>query len=866
MNFRSGRIILLWGALCVSSTLAGAAPLETALQRNNGGTELRVHSRVPLPVSSMAVEYTIFRSTDMNVWEPVGPPISGSPGLSDELLRVAVPGGGDRAFYKVLASPKPTSAKVSGDAIYGFGTEFSRAIQALGQIPLDQFSAMYPPPGDYLKDLTFVPTEAQYWTSLIAHPDFQLNADELAILQTNAFVVSQRLGNHSFGRAFYKVYSADLPVYLSCDAVLHAWHRSYVSMLEEVEEASLAPLLDHVLSGMSSSLSFVWQESGGPLRDGLLDADYFIAVARSLLAGAPDYGSLGQSARVSSTLEAINARQTQEFMLFGTIRTVDFSQFTVRGHYETSKTLSNYFQAMMWCGVTDFQFTGSTNDNSLRELAGTVALHFLLERSSQYSNWQTMDNAIRTFVGPPDSMTFAQLSGLLAAANIWQPSQVSTADALHRLHEKIMSGQIGVQNIQGGVFWSPLTGEQIKLPRSFAVMPRRFTLDGWATGQSVYDRIIWDEDGIPGAEDKVMRRVPSALDAAFAVLGNNATTPLITARIADTSGHPWRDGYPYQHNLAAVRQVVDAQQAAAWNISMYNEWLACLRELSTPTTAAQFPDAMRTPAWAMKTLNTQLGSWTQLRHDTVLYAKQPYTGNVLCSYPHGFIEPRVAFWERMRSMAINAKTLLANLPNTGVFVINVDSYHPVTNTLASINNYRQTFLDNFASRMATLRDISAKQLARQTLTSNEVYFIQSLIDTPTGYSQAPQFSGWYPGLFYMTVRAKLSGVYSASDMWDPVVTDVHTDPEDIMTGDPGSILHEGVGNPAMAIVSVNWAPGDACVYAGPVFTHYEFELGPTTRKTDSQWKLDLRAGKAPPIPDWTRSYQVPGNITYPYGF
>jgi len=55
-----------------------------------------------------------------------------------------------------------------------------------------------------------------------------------------------------------------------------------------------------------------------------------------------------------------------------------------------------------------------------------------------------------------------------------------------------------------------------------------------------------------------------------------------------------------------------------------------------------------------------------------------------------------------------------------------------------------------------------------------------------------------------------------------------------------------------------WAP-----IAGPVLSHYEFELGPTTRQTDSQWKSDIRAGILPPHPDWTRGYLVPGSYSVP---
>ena len=58
--------------------------------------------------------------------------------------------------------------------------------------------------------------------------------------------------------------------------------------------------------------------------------------------------------------------------------------------------------------------------------------------------------------------------------------------------------------------------------------------------------------------------------------------------------------------------------------------------------------------------------------------------------------------------------------------------------------------------------------------------------------------------------------------------------------------------------------GQAAVYAGPVLSHYEFEFGPTTRKTDSDWKADLRAQNLPEQPEWTRGYLVPGPYAIPF--
>jgi len=848
-----------------ASNQASAAD-QIVLQFNSTGDQgaVGLHSTLDLPVSSQYPEYTILRSTNMQTWESVAGPVSGGVGVSDELLRCAVPLAGQQAFYRVVANVKtasPDSTRL-GDAIYGYGTEFGRQIQQVGQLPLADFVSRYTPTNQYLPAITFDPTTVEYWNPFNLH--FPLDTNELAIFQTNGFVASGRLGTYSFADSFYKVFTADLPVYFSCDAALHAWHRSYGAMLEELEETYLAPNLQSVIEGMQDQ---VYLPSGTALANGYRDADYFLAVAHSLVTGTSDYGWLGQDAQIQATLTAIsNLQPATVISLFGTNRLVDCSQFTVRGHYATSQRLQRYFRAMMWCGLIDFRFTGATNDNSLRELSGAVAMHLLLKNSGQFADWQNMDNVVQMFVGLPDSMNFAQLSDLMTAANIQSPSSLPTTASLVNLQNRIMTGQIGAQNIQNGYFFSPLSRQQIKLPRSFTVLGQRFVPDAWAMNQCVFDRIIWDTNGIPGNEDKVMRRVPSALDIAFAVLGNDQTVPQIAARIANTNDHIWRDGHPYQHNLAAVRRVMDAQSASAWTNNIYQSWLGCLRELSTPTTGPEFPDAMRTPAWAMKTLNTQLASWTQLRHDTVLYVKQPYTGMVLCSYPDGFIEPRVSFWEHMRDMALRTKALMATLPNTGQFVFEPnESYDTAfTNSIGTIYTNRLQFLDNFAAQMTTLRDISVKELGRQPLNTNEIFFIQSLIENPYQYGSVRSYSGWYPHIFYYNARAQRS-LISPCDFWDALVTDVQTDPTDPVVGDPGSVLHEGVGNIHLLAIAVNWGTNDAAVYAGPVMSHYEFELGPAMRETDSQWKTDLHNGIQPTQPDWTHGYLVPGTFTFPYG-
>src|ERR1043165_5486301 len=249
------------------------------------------------------------------------------------------------------------------DDSLGYTAFFKGELQKLGQISPEEFARRYPSSATYLDKLSWDPTSATFWADFNRDPkeprqtqrsgtfDFRLNATELAKFKQNGFVVSERLGADNFAEVFYRIYSRDLPVFVSTDALLHAWHRSYDGMLEDLEETYLATSLDEILTAMAQNIPAAEKEYGnGLMGDSLKDADYFLAVARSLLADKQVPTTLNQEGRVAETLRAVEGQRLHKFILFGRQRDMDFSQFKVRGHYENSALLKQYFKAMMWCG------------------------------------------------------------------------------------------------------------------------------------------------------------------------------------------------------------------------------------------------------------------------------------------------------------------------------------------------------------------------------------------------------------------------------------------------------------------------------------------------------------------------------------
>ena len=915
-------------ALLVSFPARAVEPTPLSLNRTGPDLKLSWPATQPQPTGSVRRPYfELQRSSDLTRWQPFGERQRATLAAPGDLLSVIDHNSAAAGFFRLLTLEPNTVARLGsgGAEVFGYGAAFDDELKQIGQISPDEFAAKFPNPATYLPKLTWDPTTAQFWGEFNADIDAvnkgkeqghggyrsfdtRLNPPELAVFKTNGFVVSERLGSPSFGRTFYDLWHNDLPVFISTDALLQAWHRTYDAMLQEVEETYLFNSVGTLLDGMAAQVATADATAGpGVLHDSLRDADWFLAVARSLLAGTnqpPAASVLGQNARVAATLADIHEEQLKpvdDFM--GFCRMVDFSQFKIRGHYTRSERLSRYFQCVMWLGRIDIpvaggpfeRCSGDLRQASPRELGTAIVFWHLLRQSGKFQTWADMEKVITAFVGWTDSLNFGQLNGLLAGAGIRTLADVPDVATLKRLQADLVRGELGVQNIRSDWFSQPLSGpERSGLPQAFTVFGQKFVPDSWAFSQTVFSSILWAENGVT---NKVQRRVPGALDVAFATLGNDQVVPELVAQMKGTfadTNRPhalrFRDGKPYQHNLAATRAVMDSQTSESWGGNIYLSWLDTLRQLSSPTTTVNYPEAMRTRSWAMKTLNTQLASWTQLRHDTILYAKQPYSSSLGCVYPTGYVEPRIEFWRQLQTMAGRAADLIEGLNYEGTYsfytngppqfdpdigeLIEVD---PVTVvSLASIQNRQVVHLRSFVAIAQRLESLAEKELAQQCFTPEDLRFIDGLMETASsmsiGCASFAAYNGWYPQLFYRAIYwpddAKFRYSYGC-EAFDGLVADVHTDvPCSDCGGDPGSVLHQAVGRVNLLLLAVD-SGGERFLCAGPVLSHYEVEVtGPPRRLSDEEWRsiADFQRfpddagprrfeGLAPP--PWTRSYLVP---------
>lgn len=838
----------------------GAQPPSLSISNTTNTSLVTMGDEGITPVAGARYRLRLESSADLRSWHDDGD----WEALDPEGRGLSVAAEPHR-FFRFRASVQP-GGDADGAEVFGYRRVFNEELKRVGFLAPAEFAASQPTFG-YLETIDFDPLAANHGDRFLAA--YPLNDAELAKFKNNGFVVSERLGADRFATIYYRILSGDLPVFVTTDSVIHAWHYSFERLLEESEETLLQPALGAVLEAMAQGLPALSAAvRQGPLANSVADADYFLAVARSLLAGRPVSPMLGGDSEVARTLQAVAAqRYDPVFQLFGTNRPVDFSQFIVRGHYARNARLARYFQSFMWVARTDFRVLHTKGDpQSLRELGTALVLANLLQSSDMMATWQGLADTIGTFIGRGEAMNLGQLTALLNAVGA-NSIEVTTPSTLASLQAAIYEGGYGQRLYAADVVYSPWGTNQSQLPASCVFLGQAFVPDGWAISQVIFDRIFWNEE-IPNVtwNRKVVRRYASALDVAYATLGNRQTSDLIATRMLDGSGiGRFRDGYPYAHNLLAAAATFDRLPPAAWEDSLYTRWLAALRELSWPTTDARYPQAMRTRAWARHTLNTQLASYTELKHDTVLYAAQAYAQEVLCEYPAGYVEPVPAFWRRMKELADAAAQALTWLPASGTVHV-VDGAGlplqgwdgtPYLIDLAQRKQARIDFCRNFAQQMGVLETLAAKEQQQQPFTAAEVEYLRGLMNNREREYLGPTFDGWYPGLFYKDYGQVLDPEFTVdsngSNWPDALVTDIQTAVPDEL--DPvGGVLHEATGNVDWLLIAVD-SGADKMVYAGPTLSHYEFILpGPTLQRlTDAEWKNSTW----PARPEWTTSYLIP---------
>ncbi|MFB6317186.1 DUF3160 domain-containing protein [Saccharicrinis sp. FJH54] len=680
---------------------------------------------------------------------------------------------------------------------------------------------LYPQNGEfYSSDIgPFDIATSCYFDSVVQK--FNLTGSELELLKKNHFVVTERLSYNSVLAGLDQVYHNDLPVFITSDVLLHALHNSYDNMLQDMEINYLEPKLKEALRKMYEQfLSDAPAYNADPeLKHTVGDAELYILMARVLLDSnlvvTPTYCSENEFHIIKRYIFEAGFKSTPLFTYNS--RNIDFSQFIPRGHYTDGQ--EDYFRSMMWLSFINIfltlppqDFTMDSTDVQRMALLSAM-VNEVLYKSGADEQLNEIDDIIKYFVGESDNLTPLEFKNVMDELSITSVSDLADDATLKSLQQKLLSEeQYGQKILSDIIMTNPFTSETAKLPVSYKLFGQRFVIDSYVLHNVTYDRIVYNNQ-------KVLRMMPDPLDVSFC-LGNNNAIHLLGSNL---------DKYPYGSAIDAMRYLFDAYDDTYWSESLYNIWLKSIKDLSVAENNDYTPFFMKTVAWQHEKLNSQLASWSQLRHDNILYAKQSYTGGITCSYPYGYIEPYPAFYLSLKQFAYDAALFLS------ADRLGTDKY--------------ETFWTGFATVADELLNISLKEVNGEAFSEEQVQFLQQALRV-VQYGvcgEPPTYDGWMLNLFWNVDEASQE---------DFTVADVHTQPTDELGNMVGKVLHTGVGRFNMGVF-IAPAPANEykpTLFCGPVISYYQFITDNFVRKNDNEWSDMIWRSQAPERPGWTNIY------------
>ena len=517
---------------------------------------------------------------------------------------------------------------------------------------------------------------------------------------------------------------------------------------------------------------------------------------------------------------------------------VDFSQFTPRGTYTSSSLRRQYFRGMKW--FIDLPFF--VKSPALTSYAFAVT-QLLAEHPQALQDYNKLESAINFMVGTSDDlMPVDYLQALQAAQGTTDPSSAALAYLVKARDPKIKDLAVSYSNV--GVEQSADVLLNTKGMRFFS---GKFILDSYWTGYLTQG----DEAPRPGYTQK-LPPMASALEV-MSLLGSDTAKSLI----------PTLDFYK-PTNAQAIQQALDALQQqenllqdADWQQNLYTAWLWTIKGLFgwEKTQHDLLPRFMQSPMWSLKTLQTASAFWTDLRHATILYAKQSFAekgggGDPSCdprlvpSPPKAYIEPQLTAYARLEYLA---KRTDQGLKDQGY----------------QLNNLQP--LEQFISLMDTVQSYTQKELGNQTLSEQVVSSTRPDPNDPTKTCVEYSINGasdWeamrlgiVDGLVSSEPTPVEGPVLPASDRRTALVADVHTGGD---SSYPKRILYEATGVPYVALVAVKDVNGPRLT-VGFVSSQYEFtQLFGGQRMTDGDWQKNFYVGDNPDDP-----YTYTSTTTWP---
>ena len=664
---------------------------------------------------------------------------------------------------------------------------------------------------------------------------FHLSDEAVELLKENGFVVTP---------AYYKEISdiyleckdTNQPMFITTDAVLHIGHIffDYLLRILEVEKLydSAVELTDRMLE--LSIEQFRETHTENVKEAARLNIGFFAVAKRQFdteyRAGYELEELVEQECENIKNHKGLEFRELLTYIKNPSIYQTpyayeDYSQYIPRGHYTRNEKLENYFKAMMWYGRVDFKLSPAleepaTTYGKKMTLQAILMADALLRDENVFKLWKMIYEPTVYFVGKTDDLYVDDYIKLIK--EIFPPNEsIDKYNNQEKLAEFIDKAiQLRVPKILSGLAFAE-DGDFRVSTQGFRFMGQRFIPDSYMFQELVFgvkgEKIImqYTSDKKPFTMEIIpnfgpVRAFPRGLDIC-AVLGSKRALEILEVE-GDT------EYTEYYNQLDNLKEKFSLKAIEEWKQNLYWRWLYALLPLLEENKDTNLPCFMQSPAWIDKELQTVLGSWAELRHDTILYAKQSYTmaGKGMPPEPkltYGYVEPYPEVYARLEEMM---KDLRNNLIALDLAIEGIPEK-----------------IKEFEELLDKLKIISEKEINNISLDNEQYELIWDIGSKLTSLKEFP--------------TQILEKITSDTDEKMEIVADVHTDVN------TGQVLEEGVGSPFNIYVIIDDDRG-VRICRGAVFSYYEFKHPMEDRLTDEKWQEMGENKERPNQPDWAKTF------------
>jgi len=654
--------------------------------------------------------------------------------------------------------------------------------------------------------------------ALSNYGQFTFSDAQGALLAQNGFVVGP-----AEWLEFFQLYEStryeELPVFVTTDSVYHIYHLIFDKMLRDLEREYFEPDVRALTAAcLQSARDLYAQLQGTELEEVARRVVAYFAVAEALInpqaVTPPEAADLVQeelgfieghtgfgasaifSADCPADCDPCDTNPPPE-CLDQPCMCEDYSQYVPRGHYTRSEQLQRYFRTMMWYGRINMRLQKPT-ETRMALLVTYVLRNTVVDGQPAADVWARVYDPTVFIVGKSDDLGFHEYGALWDT--VFGPDAPVTAIADEAQFAAFVETARQLPPPQINSMWVYIWEDKAQVTQGFRFMGQRFVLDAYIFGQ-----LTWRNVGTSAQP----RMLPKGLDV-MAALGSEEAYAIL-----DEMGETAYANYPEQ--MAKVRAEISALQMDSWTQNLYWNWLYSFGPL-LQAKGSQYPAFMQTQAWTRKDLHAALGSWTELKHDTILYAKQSMAelgGGPPPEPPHGWVEPnpeayaRLLALTRMTRDGLQSRNLLS--PNTDANLMRLDDL------------------------LTFLLDVAQRELAGQPLTLDD-------------YERIKFYGGELEAITLAAADQEGEGSpYFEEDEQAALVADVATAP-------PNDALEEAIGRVFEIYTVVPDGDGGLHLAKGGVFSYYEFAWPVSDRLTDEAWRAMLAAGEAPAQPAWTASF------------